>query len=82
MATQNKDMSDQNELIAELLGQGWTHQRVADSVGVSSKTVQRRMSDSAFSSVVSERRRERFGQLSGQILTAGDGPMDVLNGAF
>ena len=53
MASQEKELSDQDELIADLLGQGWTHQRVADSVDVSSKTVQRRMSDPAFSKVVS-----------------------------
>ena len=82
MASEHKEMSDQDELIADLLGQGWTHRRVADSVGVSSKTVQRRMSDPAFSSVVSERRRDRFGQLSGQLLTAGEGAMDVLTVAL
>lgn len=82
MASQHEEMSDQDELIADLLGQGWTHQRVADSVGASSKTVQRRMSDPAFSKVVSERRRERFGQLSGQLLTAGNSAMDVLTGAL
>ena len=82
MASEHKEMSDQDELIADLLGQGWTHRRVADTVGVSSKTVQRRMSDSAFSSVVSERRRDRFGQLSGQLLTAGEGAMDVLTVAL
>jgi uncharacterized protein YerC len=82
MATKRTELSDQDELIADLLGQGWTHRRVADSVGVSSKTIQRRMSDPAFSSVVSERRRDRFGQLSGQLLTAGEGAMDVLTGAL
>jgi hypothetical protein len=40
------------------------------------------MSDPAFSKVVSERRRERFGQLSGQLLTAGNSAMDVLTGAL
>ncbi len=78
MASEHKELSDQDELIADLLGQGWTHRRVADSVGVSSKTVQRRMSDPAFSMVASERRRDRFGQLSGQLLTAGEGAMDAL----
>jgi hypothetical protein len=82
MASEHKELSDQDELIADLLGQGWTHRRVADSVGVSSKTVQRRMSDPAFSMVVSERRRDRFGQLSGQLLTAGEGAMDVLTVAL
>src|ERR1035441_11012359 len=82
MPAEHEEMSDQDELIADLLGQGWTHRRVADSVGVCSKTVQRRMSDPAFSSVVSERRRDRFGQLSGQLLTAGEGAMDVLTVAL
>ena len=82
MPAEHEEMSDQDELIADLLGQGWTHRRVADTVGVSSKTVQRRMSDPAFSSVVSERRRDRFGQLSGQLLTAGEGAMDVLTVAL
>ena len=82
MTSEHKELSDQDELIADLLGQGWTHRSVADSVGVSSKTVQRRMSDPAFSMVVSERRRDRFGQLSGQLLTAGEGAMDVLTVAL
>jgi len=82
MASNRTELSDQDELIADLLGQGWTHRRIADSVGVSSKTVQRRMSDPTFSSVVSERRRDRFGQLSGQLLTAGEGAMDVLTVAL
>ena len=49
---------------------------------IEAKTVQRRMSDPAFSKVVSERRRERFGQLSGQLLTAGNNAMDVLTAAL
>jgi DNA-binding LacI/PurR family transcriptional regulator len=75
-------MSDQDELIADLLGQGLTHRRTAETVGVSTKTVQRRMADPAFSSVVSKRRRDRFGQLSGQLLTAGDMALNVLIGAL
>ena len=38
MTSEHKELSDQDELIADLLGQGWTHRSVADSVGVSSKT--------------------------------------------
>ena len=82
MSTEHTELSDQDEVLADLLGQGWTHQRAADSIGVSSKTVQRRMSDPAFSAVVSERRRERFGQLSAQLLSAGNTAMDVLAGAL
>ncbi len=78
MASQDKEMSDQDELIADLLGEGWTHRRTAETVGVSPKTVQRRMADPAFSSVVSKRRRNRFGHLSNQLLTAGDMALNVL----
>ncbi len=82
MASQDKAMSDLDELIADLLGEGWTHKRTAETVGVSTKTVQRRMDDPAFSSVVSKRRRERFGQLSNQLLTAGDMALNVLISAL
>lgn len=82
MATQERELSDQDEVIADLLGEGWTHQRVADFIGVSAKTVQRRMADPDFSKVVSTRRRERFGQLSAQLLSASESAMDVLSGAL
>ena len=82
MATEEPELSDQDEVIADLLGEGWTHQRVADSVGVSSKTIQRRMNDPDFSRVVSARRRERFGQLSAQLLMASESAMDVLTRAL
>ena len=64
MATEEPELSDQDEVIADLLGEGWTHQRVAGFIGVSTKTIQRRITDPDFSRVVSARRRERFGQLS------------------
>jgi len=82
MATEEPELSDQDEVIADLLGEGWTHQRVADSIGVSTKTIQRRITDPDFARVISARRRERFGQLSAQLLTASDSAMDVLTRAL
>lgn len=82
MATQDQEMSEEDELIADLLGQGWTHRRTAETVGISAKTVQRRMADPAFSSAVAQRRRDRFGQLSGQLMTAGDTALAVLISAL
>jgi len=82
MASQDRELSDEDELIADLLGQGWTHRRTAETVGVSTKTVQRRMADPTFSKVVSTRRRDRFGQVSAQLLTAGDTALTVLIGAL
>jgi hypothetical protein len=82
MATEESELSDRDEVVADLLGEGWTHQRVADSVGVSTKTIQRRIADPDFSRVVWARRRERFGQLSAQLLTASGSAMDVLTSAL
>jgi hypothetical protein len=46
------------------------------------ETVQRRLADPAFSSLVSQRRRDRFGQVSAQLLTAEDTALQVLIGAL
>jgi hypothetical protein len=73
---------EQDDLLIELLGEGWTHQRVADSAGVSTKTVQRRMNDPAFAAVVSRRRRERVAQVSGRLITTSDRAIDVLREAL
>lgn len=60
------------------LAQGWTHRQVADQLGVSTKTVQRRMGESSFAAAVSRRRRERVEQLTGQLITVSDGAVGVL----
>ena len=60
------------------LAEGWTHQRVAEQVGVSTKTIQRRMGEPSFAAAVSRRRRERIEQLTGQLITASDGAVGVL----
>src|SRR5664280_1215635 len=72
------ERDEQDELMIACLAQGWTHQKVADQLGVSTKTVQRRMSEPSFAAVVSRRRRERVEQLSGQLITASDGAIGVL----
>jgi hypothetical protein len=74
--------SEEDDLMIIYLAQGWTHQQVAGQVGVSTKTVQRRMADPGFAAAVTKRRRERVGQLSGQLITATDGAVIVLRNAL
>jgi AraC-like DNA-binding protein len=62
-------MDDQNEFeatteldptdnrICDLLAEGWTHARIAEEVGVSAKTIQRRLQVPEFSSELRRRRR-------------------------
>jgi hypothetical protein len=69
---------ERDELMIVCLSEGWTHQRVADQVGVSTKTIQRRMGEPSFAAAVAKRRRERVEQLTGQLITASDGAVGVL----
>ena len=71
-----RDMQD--ELMIVCLAQGWTHQQVGDQVGVSTKTVQRRMGEPSFAAAVSRRRRERVERLTGQLVTTSEGAVAVL----
>ena len=72
------ERDEQDELMIVCLAQGWTHRQVADQVGVSTKTVQRRMGEPSFAAAVSRRRRERVEQLTGQLITVSDGAVGVL----
>ena len=63
------ERDEQDDLMIACLAQGWTHRRVADQLGVSTKTVQRRMGEPSFAAAVSRRRRERVEQLTGQLIT-------------
>jgi hypothetical protein len=74
--------SETDELLIQLLGEGWTHQRVADSAGVSTKTVQRRMNDPEFAAAVSGRRRDRVAQVGGRLISTSDRAVDVLREAL
>ena len=69
---------EQDELIIACLAEGWTHQHVGEQVGVSTKTIQRRMGEPSFAAAVAKRRRERVEQLTGQLITASDGAVGVL----
>jgi hypothetical protein len=71
-----------DELLIELLGEGLTHQRVAETAEISTKTVQRRLSDPGFAAAVSRRRRERVAQISGRLISASDRAVDVLREAL
>ena len=73
---------EQDELIITCLAEGWTRQHVGEQVGVSTKTIQRRMGERSFAAAVAKRRRERVEQLTGQLITASDGAVAVLQDAL
>ena len=75
----NEHRDDQDEFMIACLAEGWTHQRVAEQVGVSTKTIQRRMGEPSFAAAVTRRRRERVDQLTGQLIAASDGAVGVLH---
>ena len=72
----------EDELMIIYLAEGWSHRQVAGQVGASTKTIQRRMADPEFAAAVATRRRERVGQLSGQLISATDGAVAVLRDAL
>jgi hypothetical protein len=74
----NEHRDERDDLMIACLAEGWTHQQVADQVGVSTKTIQRRMGEPSFAAAVSRRRRERVEQLTGALITASDGAVGVL----
>lgn len=75
---EDEDRSPEDELMITCLAEGWTHRQAANHVGVSTKTVQRRMADPDLAAAVAGRRRERVGQLSGQLISATDAAVAVL----
>lgn len=46
-----------DEMICQLLAEGWTHARIGAEMGVSTKTIQRRLQMPEFASELSRRRR-------------------------
>ena len=70
--------NEQDDLIITYLAEGWTHRQVGEQVGASTKTIQRRLADPGFGAAVAARRRERIGQISGQLISATDGAIAVL----
>lgn len=79
-ATDRLDPAD--ELLTELLAEGWTHRRVASFCGISTKTIQRRLNDEAFAGVVALRKRQRLSETISRIRRITDKALEVLDEAM
>lgn len=73
---------DQDELLVAALAAGRRYAEAADVAGVSERTVRRRMSDADFARAVSVRRGELVGALTGQLVSAGQDAITVLQGCL
>ena len=51
------DLDPTDDRICTLLAEGWTHARIAEDVGLSAKTIQRRLQVPEFASELTRRRR-------------------------
>lgn len=74
--------SPEDDSIIELLSEGASHRRTAEVLGISTKTVQRRVSDTAFADEVARRRRQRLSQLAGLFSVASNRAAEVLTDAL
>jgi hypothetical protein len=78
----HESWTPEDDAIIDLLSEGASHQRTADVLGISTKSVQRRVSDTAFAGEVVRRRRQRLTQLAGQFSVASNRAAEVLTDAL
>jgi hypothetical protein len=72
------DFSPEDEELAVLLSEGMSQVAAADAVGISSKTVQRRLKDARFRRRVAELRWERPSARTARLIRMSDPALDVL----
>lgn len=70
--------SVEDEALKDALATGLTYAEAGEVVGVSERTVRRRMSEQEFAADVSRRRGEHVSSLAGQLVTAGTEAVHVL----
>ena len=80
--TLNPEWEPTDDLLVTLLAEGWTHKRVAKFCDISTKTIQRRLNDPAFSDEVSRRKRERLTAIAVRLTRISDKALDVLEDAM
>ncbi len=71
-----------DEMLLDLLAAGWTHEEAAASVGLSSKTVQRRLQDGDFRLELAHRRARRAAELAARLSSATTRAVDVIIAGF
>lgn len=62
-----EDLSPDDQRIAALLADGWTHARVAEECGISTKTVQRRLRNRAFRRYVMNLKQAKVSEISSRL---------------
>lgn len=72
----------EDEVIMTALVVGRTYAEAGEVASRSERTVRRRMADPVFAAEVSRRRGERAAALTGQLVGAGPGAVDVLRGCL
>lgn len=80
--THDSTRSPDDELILELLGEGFSHAQVATRCSVSTKTIQRRLRDPAFVAEATERRRQRVAATASRLVRLGDDAVGVISDLF
>lgn len=76
MALSKREQED--EILVEALAVGRTYAEAGRLADVSERTVRRRMSDPAFARIVSVRRGEHVGVVTGHLVSAGEDAVRVL----
>ena len=71
-------LSDDDEILACALAEGFTHAAAGALIGVSAKTVQRRLSNPKFAGAVGDRRRQRVSEVVGVLVSASRQAVQVL----
>jgi hypothetical protein len=72
-------ISDRDRVIAQALARGRSHTEAGAAVGVSAKTVQRRLRDPQFIAAVTEERQRHFEQIAGQLSSLTTQALQVLS---
>jgi hypothetical protein len=75
---QHDRRQQQDEALIELLAAGANYANAGQAVGVSARTVRRRMTDEAFATRVAERRGELLAVVTGQALSRSERALEVL----
>jgi hypothetical protein len=82
MAIIDVDWNDSDELILSGLAAGLTHAETAELANVSSKTVQRRLSNDAFAAEVARRRGQQVERITGRLSELSSRAVDTLTDAL
>ena len=76
---QETELDPDDLILIEALAAGQTHQQAAEHAGCSSKTVQRRLRDPAFTHALRERHAERLDQLATGLEASATIALEALN---